>query len=201
MSTKYPVRAGETGAIRGDGSGTRTFTTTPKTPGHNVTTNAARHATGQQLARVGNQRGGQSEPASNKVQTGARPEMTPRPSIRADQAQTSRDAEARLLAAPQPFTYDGAAATAPTGRHDGSTEGVRYNVAAGVNAKPQTYGSPVMSEKEMMEAVGYSSGATKSSNPIITGQPTKNNQRQAGKPGSRNANTSGRENNRMRQGS
>jgi hypothetical protein len=163
---KFTVRAGETGAIRGDGTGSRTFTTTPATPGHNVTTNAARHSVGQPLARPGTQRDGQGARRANGVgtgynqRTGAKPEMTPRQSIRANQAETSQDLERRILAAPQPFTYEGLAATSPTGRHDGSTEGVPYNVMASVNAKPQSYGKLVgvgntNATEDELAAVGY----------------------------------------------
>jgi len=199
---KYSTPSGQTGESRN--TGTRTYTTTPTPPGLNVTTNAGRRATGQSLANVGAQRGGQGEPAGNRPVTGVSPSspirsMAPRPSIQADQAQTSKDLEARIRANPQPFTYEGGAATLRTDRHDGSTEGVRYNVMAPVNAKPQNYGSPVMSDKEMLAATGDSKPG--GYNSINSGFPTRGNQRQAGTPGSRNSNTSSRENSRMRQGS
>jgi hypothetical protein len=125
--------------------------------------------------------------------------MTGRPSIAANQADTSRDLEKRLLAAPQPFTYDNTTANMPTGRHDESTYGIPFNQAKPVNEKPQTYGSPVMSDKEMMEAVGYSAGDTKSSNPIINGYGGRGNPRQAGMPGTRSKNASRREQAAVRQ--
>jgi hypothetical protein len=124
--------------------------------------------------------------------------MVPRPSIQADQAQTSKDLEARIRANPQPFTYEGGAATLRTDRHDGSTEGIHYNVMAPVNAKPQSYGSPVMSDKEMLAATGDSKPG--GYNSINSGFPTRGNERQAGRPGKVNAGTSSRENSRMRQG-
>ena len=201
--TKWTVPAGETGAIPGDGSGTRNFTTVPKPPGHNVTTNAGRRAVGQPLARPGAIRDGQGASRANGVgtgynqRTGARPEMTGRPSIRANQAETSLDAERRILAAPDPFKYDNSTANMPTGRLDYKTLGIPYEVQAPVDAKPQSYGSPVMSDKEMLAATGDTK--PQGYNSINSGFPTRGNQRQAGKPGSRNANTSNRENARVRQ--
>jgi hypothetical protein len=203
MSTKYPVRTAVDGAIRGDGSGTRTFTTAPKAPGHLETMNAGRHSSGQSLANVGAQRGGQGEPGGNRPITGVSPSspirsMAPRPSIPANQVETSKDLEARLRANPQPFTYEGGAATLRTDRHDGSTEGVHYNVMAPVNARPQSYGSPVMSKQEMSDAVGGGMPTT-GYNAINSGFPTRGNERQAGRPGKVNAGTSSRDNSRMRQ--
>jgi hypothetical protein len=199
---KYSTPSGQTGESRNTGA--RTYTTTPTPPGHNVTTNTARHATGQSLAKVGAQRGGQSEPSSNKVTTGVPASapirsMVPRPSIPANQADTSNDLEKRILAKPQPFTYDTTTPNIPTGRHDGSTEGIRYNVMAPVNARPQSYGSAVMSDKEMLAATGDTKPG--GYNSINSGFPTRGNQRQAGSPGKVNAGTSSRENSRMRQGS
>lgn len=201
---KFTVKAGETGAIPGDGSGTRNFTTVPKAPGHNVTTNAARRATGQSLANVGAQRGGQAEPAGNRPITGVSPSspirsMVPRPSIPANQAETSKDLEARIRANPQPFTYEGGAATLRTDRHDGSTEGVRYNVMAPVNARPQSYGSRVMTKQEMSDAVGGGMPSSAGQNPIIDPSMGRGSGR-APMPGTRNSSTSSRENSRMRQG-
>lgn len=196
---KYTVRAGDTSGLRGDGGGVRGFAATATPPGHNVTTNAARHNTCQKLAGVGNILGGQREPASNKVKTGARPEMTGRPSIAANQADTSRDLERRLLAAPQPFTYDNTTPNMPTGRHDESTYGIPFNPAKPVNAKPQTYGSPVMSDKEMMAAVGYGANDTKNDNPIISGYYGRSNPRETGMPGTRSKKASRREQAAVRQ--
>jgi hypothetical protein len=194
---KYSTPSGQTGESRN--TGTRTYTTTPTPPGHNVTTNAARRATGQSLANVGAQRGGQSEPSGNRPITASRTAMRPQPGVLANQAETSKDLQERLTKATQPFTNEGGAATLPTGRHDGSTEGVPYNVMAPVNARPQSYGKAVMSEAAMFDAVGYAPGATKGAGSIISGFPTRGAQRQAGRPGKVNAGTSSRENSRMRQ--
>jgi hypothetical protein len=199
---KYSTPSGQTGESRNTGA--RTYTTTPTPPGLNVTTNAGRRATGQSLANVGAQRGGQAEPAGNRSITGVPASapirsMAPRPSIQANQAETSKDLEARIRANPQPFTYEGGAATLRTDRHDGSTEGIRYNVMAPVNARPQSYGSAVMSDKEMLAATGDTKPG--GYNSINSGFPTRGVQRQAPMPGTKNSSTSSRENSRMRQGS
>ncbi len=202
---KYTVRASETGAVRGDGEGTRSFTTKPIPPGRNVTVNSGRHAVGESLARPGTIPGGQGARRANGVgtgynqKTGARPEMTGRPSIRSNQAETSLDAERRLLAAPDPFKFDNSTANMPTDRINGATLGIEYNVEAPVNAKPQTYGSKVMSDKEMMEAVGYGASDTKSDNPIINGYGGRKNPRESGMPGTRSKNASKREQAAVRQ--
>src|SRR5260370_21334502 len=112
MKYEDTVPATEHGAIRGDGTGKRRFDTTPKPADHNVTTNAGRHHTGEALARVGATRGGQ-EPSGSVVGTGVNAKtgvpssapirsMVPFPSIPANQAETSRDLEKRLMAPPQP---------------------------------------------------------------------------------------------------
>jgi hypothetical protein len=126
--------------------------------------------------------------------------MAPRPSIPANQAETSSDLEKRLLAKPQPFTYEGGAATLAAGSHDGSTEGIPYNVMADVNAKPQSYGAYVGCGNTS-ETNYAATGDTKPGgyNSINSGFPTRGNQRQAGRPGNKNSNTSARENSRMRQ--
>jgi hypothetical protein len=203
MNTNAKVSKGETGKARDDGKGMQGITM-PKPLGHNVLTQSGRHATGQNLARVGNIRPGQSEPASNKVKTGVPAgapirSMVPRPSIPANQAETSKDLEARILAKPQPFTYDTLAATLPTDRLDMSTLGIPYNVMAPVDAKPQSYGKPVMSESDAFAAVGYAPGATKGTGSIISGSPTRGVERQAGRPGNKNTDTSSRDTARLRQ--
>jgi hypothetical protein len=209
---KFSVRAGETGAIRGDGTGSRTFTTTPTPPGRNITTNQGRHSVGQPLARPGTQREGQGARRANGVgtgynqKTGARPEMSPRQSIGTDAKLTSQDLERRISAAPQPFTYEGLAATSPTDRHDGSTEGVPYNVEAGVNAKPQSYGKLVgvgntNATEDELAAVGYTRAeimAARGSREQDSVRGVRGNQRQTGMPGTKNTNTTARANSRMR---
>ena len=87
----------------------------------------------------------------------------------------------------------------PTDRINGATLGIEYNVEAPVNAKPQTYGSKVMSDKEMMEAVGYGASDTKSDNPIINGYGGRKNPRESGMPGTRSKNASKREQAAVRQ--
>jgi hypothetical protein len=105
------------------------------------------------------------------------------------------------MARPQPFTYEGGGATLPTDRHDGSTEGIPYNVMADVNAKPQSYGT-LVGCANTGETNWAASGDSKPGgyNSINSGFPTRGVQRQASMPGTRNSNTSSRENSRMRQG-
>jgi hypothetical protein len=202
---KSRVPAGETGAIPGDGRGTRTFTTTPKTPGHNVTMNSGRRAVGESLARVGNIPGGQSAPSGNRPITASRPAMRPQPGVLANQAETSRDLERRLTKSPQPFTNEDGAATLPTGRLDMSTLGIPYNVMADVNAKPQSYGKHVgcgNTSEINSDAVGYSRAELMAARGYreqhgVAGRP--GSARQAGMPGTKNANTTARANARMRQ--
>src|SRR6266704_3034018 len=113
MSTKQTVEAAETGARRGDGSGTRTMDAAPPPPGRNATMNAGRHGSGAPVGDPGRIRDGQG-PSGSVVGTGLNektgvPEgapirsMAPRPSIPANQAETSKDLEERLKANPQPF--------------------------------------------------------------------------------------------------
>jgi hypothetical protein len=199
--TKWRVPAGEPGGIRGDGTGMRHYTTKPTPPDHNVTTNAARHATGQSLARVGNIRGGQSEPVGNRPITASRTAMRPTPGVLSNQAETSRDLQARLTKATEPFSNRGGAATLPTGVHDSSTEGQHYNVVTGVNAQPQSLAGKHVGCANTGETNWAASGDSKPGgyNSINSGFPTRGAQRQSGRPGSRNSNTSSRENSRMRQ--
>jgi hypothetical protein len=125
--------------------------------------------------------------------------MRPQPGVLADQRETSSDLQRRLVKSPQPFTNDGGAATlnAPTNpsfRSSGSPSELRD--------KPKSVGCANTSlSAEEMAAVGYDPGATKGTWSLISGHPTKNNQRQAGRPGKVNAGTTSRENSRMRQGS
>src|SRR6266481_7602153 len=49
--------------------------------------------------------------------TASKTAMKPRSSIQTNQAETSKDLEERLLAATQPFTYEGGAATLPVPSH------------------------------------------------------------------------------------
>jgi hypothetical protein len=177
MNTKGKVPATETGATRGDGSGTRQFTAMPKARGHNVTMNSGRHATGQSLAQPGNIRGGQSEPASNKGGgiTGSRTAMRPTPGILNDAKETSRDLEKRLLGkATQPFTNeDGAATLAAASVNWNPSSTVPYDVHTNPNSGPQVKGgghAPM--GKAAMEAAASVDGMPSSAgmNPINGGR-------------------------------
>jgi hypothetical protein len=131
--------------------------------------------------------------------TASRTAMQPRAPVLANQAETSRDLQQRLRGqATQPFTNKGGAATLPVPtnpayRSTGNPKELNYQI------KSIGCGNTSLSA-EQMDAVGYSPNATKSDNPIISGHPSRGNVRQVGKPGSRNSDTSARENSRMRSG-
>ena len=177
----------------------------------NKTTNAGRHSVGQKTARPGSIRPGQGSSGS-VVGTGVNAKtgvsrsspsrtMQPRPGVLANQADTSRDLMKRLTGkAPQPFTNEGGAATMkvpthPLFRSTGAAKELNYEISN----RHSIHNGTKMSA-EMMAAVGYGPNDTMSSESIISGNPTRGNRRQAGKPGSRNSNTSARDNSRMRQG-
>jgi hypothetical protein len=165
----------------------------------NRTTESGRHFKGTPIGRPGSIRGGQAEPAGNKGGgiTASRPAMRPQPGVLADQAETSSDLQRRLTRSPQPFTNDGGAATMkppahPDYRSSGSPSELRD--------RPKSVGCANTSlSSEEMAAIGYDPGATKGDWSIISGHATKNNQRQAGRPGKTNQSTSAKENARMRQ--
>ncbi|SRR6266478_4128245 len=210
MNTKARVPTTETGALAGDGKGSQGMKI-PTGPARQP--DIGRHFQNSRMANVGTIRGGQAEPASNKVKTGVPPgapirSMAPRPSIPANQAETSRDLERRIVAAPQPFTYEGGAATTPTGRLDMSTLGIPYNVMAPVDAKPQSYGAYVGCGNTQMTAdearstghdraqvIGWRGYREQQSVRGVGSNP-----RQAKMPGTKNSGTSSRDNSRMRQG-
>jgi hypothetical protein len=207
MNTKAKVPSTQTGDSPSDGgtSGIRM----PAALGHNVLTNTGRHAKGSLIAQPGTIRGGQSEDAGNKPITGVPPgapirSMNPIPSIPANQAETSKDAEARILAPPQPFTYNTLSAALAAPRVGWNPDGaVPYDVHTDPNKGPQVIGGghAPMSDAEIAAAASVDGmPSSKGVNPINSGFPTRGNQRQAGTPGSRNSNTSSRENSRMRQG-
>ena len=168
-----------------------------------------RHSVGQQTARPGSIRGGQGAHVANGVGTGHNQKtgvsrsspsrtMAPRPGVPANQADTSRDLMRRLSGkAPQPFTNQGGAATlsAPTNPAYRSTGKPRELVENGTHVG---CANTSLSKAEMA-ALGYGANDTKSPWSIISGNPTRNNQRQAGRPGNVNKGTSSRENARMRQ--
>jgi hypothetical protein len=204
MNTKARVPSTETGV--GTQDGRATGIRMPEVGGRQKTTEAGRHATGQRTANVGTIRGGQSEPDGNHPITGVPKDapirsMAPIPSIPANQAETSRDLEKRLMAPPQPFTYEGGAATLLPGsvRWENAPGCVPYGQAVDVDARTQTYGHAPMSKAEM-EAAASVDGMPSSAgvNSVNSGFPTRP-PRQAGMPGTRNTNSSGRANRLMRQ--
>jgi hypothetical protein len=113
-------------------------------------------------------------------------------------ADTSRDAQKLIKRPPSPLDnpYGAKNIPAPTQKDFRST-----GSPSELRDRPKSIGcaNTTLSAEEMA-AVGYAPSATKGTWSLISGQPTRGNQRQAGKPGSRNSNTSARENSRMRQG-
>src|SRR5580704_2152845 len=112
MNTKAKVPTAQTGDSARDGGvqGIKLPTGSARQP------NLGRHFQNSRTANVGTIRGGSAEPDGNRPITGVPASspirsMAPRPSIPANQADTSLDLERRLVAAPQPFTYEGGAAT------------------------------------------------------------------------------------------
>ena len=89
----------------------------------------------------------------NQPITASRTAMRPRPPVLANQADTSNDAQKMIRRPPEPFADpQGPLNTAP-GRLNYKTLGIPYEVQTR-GPKPQSYGSPVMSDKEMFAAVG-----------------------------------------------
>jgi hypothetical protein len=80
-----------------------------RAPGHNVTMNSGRHATGQALARPGDPRPGQGPHSSGNTpgtgynpKTSSTPRMTPRAPVLTNQ-NTSAQAQQQIMQPPQPF--------------------------------------------------------------------------------------------------
>jgi len=180
----------------------------------NKTTNAGRHATGGKMANTGTLRGGQGAHVANGVGTGhnqktgvspASPSrtMAPRAPVLTDQ-NTSAGAQRIIKRPSAPFENPDGAKNVPTGNVRGDRLGIPYTVPSLPNARSQNIGKPIgcantSLSREEMAAIGYAPSDTKSSGPIISGNPTRNNERQAGRPGNVNKGTSQKENSRMRQ--
>jgi hypothetical protein len=202
MNTQARVPTSQTGDSQSDG-GTQGIKL-PSGPARQP--NLGRHFQNSRTANVGTLRGSGSEPDGNHPITGVSPSspihsMVPRPSIPADQAETSKDLERRLVANPQPFTYEGGAATLTTDRLDMSQLGEPYNVMSPVDAKTRSMGTHVGCANTG-ETNWAATGDSKPGgyNSINSGYPTRGNQRQAGQPGTRsNKSASGREIARTRQ--
>jgi hypothetical protein len=161
---------------------------------------AGRHAVGQQMARPGSIRGGQS--ATARPITASTKNMTPKPGVLANQAETSLDLQRRLSGkAPQPFTNRGGAATLAAPAHSGfgSTGSPREGVQRYGGGNKHSVHSGTSLSAEDMAAVGYGPKDTRGSGPIISGYPTSGGKRQAGRPGNVNKETSAKDNARVRQ--
>jgi hypothetical protein len=101
------------------------------------------------------------------------------PNVLTDSAATSRDAQKLVRSSPQPFQN----------RQGSAKLGARTNSAFRSSANPKELlkhggaGRSVSIRNAPdvnMAAVGYSAGATKSTNPIISGFPTRNTARRVG---------------------
>jgi hypothetical protein len=160
---------------------------------------AGRHAVGGKTASPGSIRGGQS--ATARPITASTKNMTPKPGVLANQAETSLDLQNRIMKAPQPFTNKGGAATTPAPTHSsfGSTGSAREGQERYGGGNKHSVHSGTSLDAEMMAAVGYGPKATRSDNPIISGNPFKGNQRQAGRPGNVNKGASAKDSQRVRQ--
>ena len=163
-----------------------------------------RHAVGQQTARPGSIPRGQGARTANGVgtgynqQTASKSAMRPKAPVLTNQATTSEGAQRTVRRPPMPFADPQGSLNVPAPRSrdyrsDGSPSELRD--------RPKHVGCANTSlSAEEAAAVGYDPSDTKGTWSLISGHATKNNPRQAGKPGSRNSNTSARENSRMRQG-
>jgi len=124
-----------------------------------------------------------------------RSQNQPRPPVLTDQARTSVGAQKQILQTPAPFSKRMGGAQAPTGRIDNKKIGDFFERARPVNAQPQSIGKRAgvantsLSASEMA-AIGYGPKDTRSSNPIISGFPTRNQSRRTG-PDSQPVHTGG----------
>jgi len=114
-----------------------------------------------------------------------RRQMRPVPPVLANAADTSRDSQRQIRQPGEPFSSPHGATQTRTGRVSNPSLGIPYTKPAPVNARPQSYGKRAgvantsLSAQEMA-AVGYGPSATRSSNPIISGHPTRNQSRSTG---------------------
>jgi len=176
MNTNARVPTTQTGESRSDG-GTQGMKMPPAL-GHNVLTNQGRHAKGSPGGNPGSIRGGQSEPDGNHPITGVAKDspirsMAPRPSIPANQAETSKDLEERLQANPQPFTYQGGAATLLPGSVKFAEVGIGYEYISepGAPLSKRGEGAEVMGKQAMEDAASAGGGMpSKGYNPINGGR-------------------------------
>ena len=109
--------------------------------------------------------------------TGSRTAMQSRSPVLANQAQTSRDAQKIVNRPPMPFDNPRGTVKAPApSNRSGSW---RVDNLQGSSGKRAGVGNTYLSAQEM-NAVGYAPTATRSTNPIISGFPTRNNPRKSG---------------------
>ena len=173
---------------------------------------AGRHAVGQQMARTGSIRGGQSEPSGNRPITASRPQNRPAPPVLANQAETSRTAQRMIPRPPMPFenprgTVGLAAPVHPYFNNRKSKDNVYYDGGSPVNPNQKAGGYKATSASihngtattdDMLAAVGEPRRPS-GYNSITSGFPTTGGRRQSGRPGNVNTSTTKRDNARMRQ--
>lgn len=188
QTMRATVKAAASSKVKGDGRGMRSLTTTPRTPGLGVTTNAGRHATGEQLARVGSH--ATQRPDTVTPNTGVSPSspsrsMRPIPPVLTDQY-TSEGAQRIISRPPSPFdnphsSVNVPAPANPSARYSGdnATEG---RTRWGGSSSASVHNGTSLTREEMA-AIGYEPGDTKSTESIISGFPMRNSQRQSGMPG------------------
>jgi hypothetical protein len=167
---------------------------------------AGRHGTGQQSARPGSIRGGQSEPAGNKGGgiTGSSTRMQSRPPVLSNQAETSRTAQRMIPRPPMPFENPHGAVNvpAPVNRNASHPYGLPAKTLL-----PKTAGANLVSNHASI----HNGTATTDDMLAAVGEPRRPSgyndvnyfrgagKRQSGRPGNSNTNTSKRENARVRQ--
>lgn len=192
------VKAASSSRIPGaEGRGSRSFTTTPRAPGLNVTTDAGRHSTGGRLANSGSQRSGQGASSSGmnpgtgyNPKTGVSPSspsrsMRPQPPVLTDQ-RTSEGAQRLISRPPSPFDNPYSAVNVPAPANPGerfSGDNATEGRTRWLRSSSASIHSGTSLTKEEMAAIGYEPGDTKSTESIISGFPTKGNSRQSGMPG------------------
>jgi len=165
---------------------------------------AGRHAVGGQTARPGNIRGGQGEPAGNKgggitgvSRSSPIRTQVPRPPVLSNQAETSRTAQRMIPRPPMPFENPMGSVNVPAPTHRGYRSTGHPKEL--IDKKTNVGCANTSLTADEMAAIGYGPNDTKGTWSLISGHATKNNPRQAGRPGNASRNTSARENARVRQ--
>jgi hypothetical protein len=123
--------------------------------------------------------------------------MRPQPPVLTDQARTSVEAQRQIEVPPAPFGNKNSMAqsappTHPAYRSTGNAKELNYQSTRVGCANTSL-------SADEMAAIGYGPKDTTSAEPIISGRPLQNRERQSGMPGTRSKSASSREVARMRQ--